>query len=233
MDRRDMLRLMALGGLASVMAPLLEVCRAQGAKRSSDEKGNCVLIPEETAGPFTLDLVANPEYLRQDITDGKTGVPLVLELTLVDVNRGCAPIRNARVDVWHCDKDGVYSGFAGEETRGETFLRGIQHSDESGRVTFQTIYPGWYYGRATHIHFQVFLEDGRTVTSQVAFPEGVTRQIYRSPLYSGRGENTTVPTNAADFVFRSPAGALPRELCTLTGSVDGGYTAALNVGIAA
>ena len=105
------------------------------------------------------------------------------------------------------------------------FLRGVQRTDARGVARFRTIYPGWYHGRATHIHFQVFLEDGRSVTSQVAFPEGVTRTVYRSALYAGRGENTTVPTNAADFVFRDPAGALPRELCTLSGSVDGGYTA--------
>lgn len=227
-----MLRLMGLAGLASVMAPLLEACRAQGTRSESDRKGNCVLIPEETAGPFTIDLESHPEYLRQDITEGKTGVPLELTLMLVDVNAGCAPIRNARVDVWHCDKDGVYSGFDGEQTRGETFLRGIHRSDETGRVTFKTIYPGWYYGRATHIHFQVFLDNGLAATSQVAFPEAVTRVVYDSPLYSGRGQNTAVESNARDFVFRSPAGALPRELCTITGSRDDGYVAALNVGIA-
>jgi protocatechuate 3,4-dioxygenase beta subunit len=232
MDRREMLRIMGLAGLASVMYPLLDAARAQGAKSKSDDKGNCVLIPEETAGPFTIDLESHPEFLRQDITEGKTGVPLELTLTLVDVNKGCAPIRNARVDVWHCDKDGVYSGFDGEQTRGETFLRGIQRSDEHGRVTFRTIYPGWYYGRATHIHFQVFLDNGLAATSQVAFPEAVTREVYQSSLYAGRGQNRTVETNAADFVFRSPAGALPRELCTINGSKDDGYVAALNVGVA-
>jgi protocatechuate 3,4-dioxygenase beta subunit len=224
--------MMALTGLASVMYPLLNACRAQGAKSSADGNGNCVLIPEETAGPFAIDLEANPEFLRQDITEGKTGVPLELTLSLVNVNDRCAPIRNARVDVWHCDKDGVYSGFDGEQTRGETFLRGIQRSDENGKVIFKTIYPGWYPGRATHIHFQVFLENGLAATSQVAFPEAVTETVYKTPLYANRGQNTSVASNASDFVFRSPAGALPRELCTIKANSEGGYDAALNVGIA-
>ena len=114
-----MLRVMALGGLASVMYPLLKSVEARGASGGSDDNGNCVLIPQETAGPFTLDLEGNPEFLRQDITEGKTGVPLELTLNLVNVKDGCAPIKNARVDVWHCDKDGVYSGFAGEQTHGD------------------------------------------------------------------------------------------------------------------
>jgi protocatechuate 3,4-dioxygenase beta subunit len=233
MDRREMLRMMALTGLASVMYPLLNACRAQGTKSSADEKGNCVLIPEETAGPFTIDLEANPEYLRQDITEGKTGIPLELTLSLVNVNERCAPVRNARVDVWHCDKDGVYSGFEGEQTRGDHFLRGIQRSDENGKVTFKTIYPGWYHGRATHIHFQVFLDNGLAATSQVAFPEAVTESVYKTPLYSERGQNRTVSSNAADGIFARPAGALPRELCTITrDAATGGFIALLNVGIA-
>lgn len=232
MDRRDMLRLMALTGLASVMQPLVKVCAENGEKRSSDDKGNCVLIPEETGGPFTIDLSGNPEYLRQDITEGKPGVPLELTLTIVNVNDGCAPIADARVDIWHCDKDGVYSGIDGEGTREETFCRGIQRTDKDGKVTFKTIYPGWYYGRVTHIHFQVFLENGLVATSQVAFPESITRDVYHTQLYAERGQNKTVATNADDFVFRRPSGALPHELCTTKKNSTGGYDAALNVGIA-
>jgi hypothetical protein len=139
--------------------------------------------------------------------------------------------RSRRTSTSGTATDGVYSGFDGEQTRGETFLRGIQRSDESGRVTFKTTYPGWYYGRATHIHFQVFLDNGLVATSQVAFPESVTRDVYKTPLYATRGQNSSVESNATDFVFRS-AGAPPRELCTLTPDpATGGYAAALNVGL--
>ena len=225
-----MLRMVALTGLGAVMYPLLKACEARGQASSADGKGNCVVIPHETAGPFTMDLAARPEYLRRDVTEGKTGIPLALTLTLVNVNDGCKPIANARVDVWHCDKAGVYSGF--DDGRGETFLRGIQMSDEKGRVTFDTIYPGWYHGRATHIHFEVYLGNGRVATSQVAFPEDVTRDVYQSALYARRGQNRSVEGNASDFVFGHPEGALPRELCTIRGDVANGYDAALNVGIA-
>ena len=224
-----MLRMMAVTGLGAVMYPLLKAARASGQSRA-DGNGNCVVIPHETAGPFTMDLAKKPEYLRRDVTEGKSGIPLALTLALVNVNDGCKPIANARVDIWHCDKDGVYSGF--DDGRGETFLRGIQMSDDKGHVTFDTIYPGWYHGRATHIHFEVYLDNGLVATSQVAFPENVTREVYTSPLYAGRGQNPSIESNATDFVFGHPAGALPRELCTIRGDVKDGYQAALNVGIA-
>lgn len=110
-------------------------------------------------------------------------MPTTLTVSLVDVDAGCAPISGARVDVWHCDADGAYSGF--QQAQGETFCRGIQLTDDNGQVTFQTIYPGWYPGRITHIHFQVFFGDGQAATSQIAFPEDVTEAVYASPTPPG------------------------------------------------
>jgi protocatechuate 3,4-dioxygenase beta subunit len=134
--------------------------------------GTCVLIPEETAGPFPLDLSESEQFFRSDITEGKEGVPMTLTMAIVDVNADCAPLSGARVDLWHCDALGAYSGFRqqGIDTTNETFCRGIQLADASGQVSFQTIFPGWYEGRITHVHFQVFLESGLVATSQLRSP---------------------------------------------------------------
>lgn len=227
-----------MAGLGSIMLPLLKACKDNNVTSSSNNSGACVIIPQETVGPYPLDLSSTPSFFRQNVTEGKTGLPLNLTLTIVNVNNNCSPIANARVDIWHCDKDGIYSGYAnqpgGVNTVGQTFCRGIQLTDSAGQVKFTTIYPGWYTGRITHIHFQVYLNNGLVATSQIAFPEDVTRAVYNSSLYSARGQNTSAASNAADMVFGSPSGDLQYELCTITSNATtGGYDASLNVGIAA
>jgi protocatechuate 3,4-dioxygenase beta subunit len=190
----------------------------------------CVITPEETEGPYGLDLHTNPELFRRDITEGHQGVPLTVTLTVLNVGGSCAPIKNARVDIWQCDADGVYSGFSqpGSNTVGETFMRGIQMTDADGKVTFDTVYPGWYQGRVTHIHYEVFLNDGLVATSQIAFPDAVTAEVYASELYKSRGQNTSVPTVADDQVFSDGTDG---EMLTLTGDVASGYQGTLTVGV--
>jgi len=200
--------------------------------------GSCAIIPQETQGPYPLlAILSNTAMVRQDITEGKTGVPLTLRLKLVNVNGNCAPIANAAVYIWHCDKDGVYSGYSTNtngNTLGQTFLRGIQVSDANGEVTFTTIYPGWYAGRITHVHFQIYLADNlqvtATATSQIAFPQADTAAVYNSALYVSRGQNTSVPSFAADNVFSD---GTTYQMATLTGDAANGYTATLTAGIAA
>jgi protocatechuate 3,4-dioxygenase beta subunit len=193
--------------------------------------GRCVLIPEETAGPYPLDLSDEEVFVRTDITEGRSGVPLALTLTLVDASADCAPIANARVDLWHCDADGVYSGYSqpGSDTTGETFCRGIQVSDSNGQVTFQTIYPGWYQGRITHIHFQIFLDNGLAATSQIAFPPEITDAVYAVDPYAAKGPNTSVASFADDNVFSD---GTQYQLATVAGDAGSGYAATLLVGIA-
>ena len=189
------------------------------------------LIPEETAGPYPLDLHNNQAMFRRDITEGKTGVALTLALTILNTGQNGAPISNARVDVWHCDKDGVYSGYSqpGANTVGETFCRGIQLTDSDGKVTFTTIYPGWYSGRITHIHFQVYLNNGLVATSQLAFPQEITTTVYDSALYKAHGQNTSVSSFSQDNVFND---GTTGEMLALTGDTSSGYTATLTAGVA-
>jgi protocatechuate 3,4-dioxygenase beta subunit len=199
---------------------------------TSGTTGSCVLIPEETVGPYPLfnDIASAAMYQREDITDGKTGVPLQLTLNVVDVNNACAPVTTAMVYVWHCDKDGYYSGYAqqGADLRGQTFLRGVQTTDTNGQVTFATIFPGWYQGRATHIHFRVYLALDLHATSQLAFPSDVQKAVYNTALYAARGQNAT--TAASDGIFSD---GVSYQLPSVTANAaTGGYDAALTVGIA-
>ena len=210
MNRRGFLAL-ALSSLGLALLP-----RRAGA--------DCWLTPQETAGPFWFD----PHLDRGDIREDRKGVPLRLALTLVDAE--CRPIEGARIDVWHCDKDGLYSGYEQPEgdTSGEKFLRGSQVTDASGQARFTTIYPGWYAGRATHLHFKARSGATTYVTSQFAFPDAVNDAVYRTPLYRERGRNPM--RTGRDGVFRSED--LDRLVLGVTADGKGGYDAAYRIGVA-
>jgi len=195
--------------------------------------GSCVLIPQETVGPYPLfnDIASAAVYQRDDITEGKTGVPLRLTLNIVNANNQCAPILTAMVYVWHTDKDGYYSGYNqnGADMRGQTFCRGVQTTDTNGRVTFNTIFPGWYPGRATHIHFRVYLGLDLQATSQLAFPSAITSAVYTTLLYAAKGQNPTSTSN--DGIFSD--GVSYQLPIVTSNATTGGYDAELTVGIAA
>ena len=129
---------------------------------SATTSAGCVTSPEETAGPYPdrIGMINNTAYFRSDIAEGRSGLPLTLLLTVVNTKSGCSPVANANVEIWQCDASGNYSEYAQPSFNGvgQTFLRGVQTTNGSGQVTFRTIYPGWYAGRATHIHVQVFMK---------------------------------------------------------------------------
>jgi hypothetical protein len=197
-------RLLVWAGGAG-FAALLPGCGEEGsgaaapaaATGGSSTAPACVLTPELTEGPFYLDL----DLVRRDITEGRAGKPLRLGVTIVDAE-GCAPIPNAAVDVWHCDAGGAYSGVEGDD---ETFLRGIQITDGGGRVEFETIYPGWYSGRAVHIHLKVHIGDHDAHTGQLFFDERVTQAVYEAEPYRERGAPDR--GNNADAIFGESAGS--------------------------
>ncbi len=110
------------------------------------------------------------------------------------------------VDIWHSDKDGMYSGYKrqgddGADTSGETFCRGYQTTDADGEASFVTMFPGWYPGRVPHIHFKVYTDSERHVTSQMYTSEALNKQVYQTPQYAGRGQNPT--TQRTDGVLRN------------------------------
>lgn len=191
----------------------------------------CQITPEETAGPYPdkIGMLQDSKYFRSDITEGKPGVPLTLTLTISNTNGGCAPLANANVEIWHCDAGGDYSEYTqpGYDGTGETFLRGVQTTDANGQVIFKTIYPGWYQGRVTHVHFQVYVSGKAVKTSQIAFDEAVTSGVYDTTQYASHGQSPM--TNAQDMVFSDGD---EYELADLLGDTTKGYTATLAVGVA-
>jgi protocatechuate 3,4-dioxygenase beta subunit len=174
-------------------------------------------------------MINNSAFFRRDITEGRTGLPLTLTLTVVNTNSSCAAVSNANVEIWQCDAAGAYSEYSqpGYDGTGQTFLRGLQVSDANGQVTFTTIYPGWYSGRATHIHVDVFRNGSLVKTTQIAFPESVSSGVYTTGVYAVKGQNPT--TNARDNVF---ADGTSGELASLSGDTVSGYTATITIGIA-
>jgi protocatechuate 3,4-dioxygenase beta subunit len=184
--------------------------------------GTCTLYPQQTEGPYYVD----GDMLRADIREDRAGTPLQLDLLVLSAN-GCAPLANAAVDIWQCDAAGVYSGYQGQlgglDTRGLIFLRGTQLTGRDGRVRFTTIYPGWYPGRTTHIHFKVHLSPTREATSQLYFPEELNREVYATVPYAAHGQKDT--SNMADGF----AGSAP--LLAVTSTLMG-YAATMTITVA-
>ncbi len=165
--------------------------------------GKCLLLPEAVEGPFYFD----PKLERVDIREGKAGLAIELALKVVE-GGSCQPINRARVDVWHTDALGVYSGYDGQgdsgnrSARGERYLRGTQFTDEAGKVSFTSIYPGWYPGRTPHIHVKVFLDSKTVLTGQIYFPDDLSRQVYAANApYDKRPVADT--SNKTDWLFKS------------------------------
>ena len=182
----------------------------------------CAVTPSETLGPFP----SLTELLHSDIRENRTGTVLTLTIKVVNASAGCAPVANANVEIWHVDAAGNYSQYGTQA--GQTFLRGIQTTNASGEVTFTTIYPGWYQGRATHIHLEVKIAGRPVKATQFAFPETVNNTVHGSGVYASRGNNPL--SNLADGIF---ADSLSFQLVTPTGSPASGYTATFQVGISA
>jgi protocatechuate 3,4-dioxygenase beta subunit len=185
-----------IGGLVAAAAggkALLGKDAAAGNRAVETGAVQCVLTPELTEGPYFIA----GEKVRRDVREGHPGTLLDLRLTVLNAST-CKPISGAAVDIWHADAAGNYSGFgAGAGSR--TFLRGIQKTDANGLARFTTIYPGWYAGRAVHIHVKVHV-GGRVVhTGQLFFPDALTQTVYKARPYAARG-NPDVP-NAGDSIF--------------------------------
>ncbi|MGG6295157.1 intradiol ring-cleavage dioxygenase [Leptolyngbya sp. AN02str] len=234
--RREVLRF--LGGLTTVS---LVGC-SQGQSTSSQSTGaptlaattpNCVVKPEQTEGPYFVDERLNRSDIRSDPSTGliKQGVPLQLTVQVSQVGNGtCTPLRDAMVDIWHCDAEGVYSDVSDRQanTVGQKFLRGYQTTDANGIAQFSTIYPGWYPGRTVHIHFKIransTAQQSYEFTSQLYFDDAVTDQVYAQPPYARGGQRTP---NHQDGIFRNGGDQLMLQLAQTTA----GYTATFPIGL--
>lgn len=217
-----------LGFVSAGAAGLLHT-RAQAAESAVGEPA-CILTPQAEEGPFYAD----PKLVRSGITEGRPGVPLTLRLRVIEAGP-CTAIPGARIDIWHCDAKGLYSAFPGQsdahnvDETGKTFLRGTQVTDAAGWVTFNTLYPGWYDGRTTHIHFKVFLDDRTVLTGQTFLPDALNEFIYANvPEYGGRARQRAV-INANDHVVER-ADPEHRAFCAVKEERDR-YVATLTLGV--
>jgi protocatechuate 3,4-dioxygenase beta subunit len=217
---------------------------ASGAAASTAGSSGTV-IPEETAGPYPGDgsngvnVLTESGIVRNDITRSfgsasgvAKGVPLTIRLKVLDTANGSVGREGAAVYLWHCDIDGRYSLYSEGLTQ-ENYLRGVQETGGDGSVTFTSVFPAAYSGRWPHIHFEVYpsLEaattaSGKLRTSQMALPEAACRQVYATEGYSQSLRNLSQTSLATDMVFSD---GYSLQLGTVTGSVDKGMTATLNV----
>jgi protocatechuate 3,4-dioxygenase beta subunit len=245
MGRRQVLKII---GSISVGTGILVLAACLPSSSSSATAGaaECLIIPEETAGPFPGDGSNGPNMLtesgivRRDIRSSfggasgvAEGIPLTIRLALQDQGNGCTPLTGAAVYLWHCDREGRYSLYS-QGVTGENYLRGVQEADGDGVVTFDSIFPACYSGRWPHIHFEVYrsLADAtsqanKIATSQVALPKDVCDTVFATSGYEQSVGNLSQVSLQSDNVFGDDGGA--HQLGNVTGSVDAGYAVQLAV----
>jgi protocatechuate 3,4-dioxygenase beta subunit len=182
----------------------------------------CAVAPSETAGPFP----SLQDLIRSDIREDREGTPLQLTISVVNVAAACAPLANVAVEIWQCDVAGNYSQYGSQTAR--TYLRGIQTTNGAGEVVFTTLYPGWYQGRATHIHVEVASAGRSLKVTQIAFPEDISNTVHTQGVYASRGINNT--TNLRDGIF---ADSLSNQMASVAGNPAAGMSATFRLGVTA
>lgn len=259
LDRRQALRLLGAGGLGAVVlgacgdgtgtrtstgatttaggVPTTDVPAASSGLTPAafEGAGSCALTPEQTEGPYYLEV----DKIREDVREDRQGTRLRLATRIVDTD-GCTPIKSAVFEIWHCDAGGLYSGFeqasrgaggrpgraspgGGSGVDSTRYLRGAQVTDGDGIAAITTIYPGWYRGRTVHVHAKVFITSREVLTTQLYFDDGVTDTVYAAAPYNSRTGRDTFNRN--DRIFSD------KTVLTLRKDGDG-YLGLITVGVA-
>ena len=193
---------------------------------------SCIVRPALTEGPYFVDEKLNRADIRSDPAGGtaRPGPPLTLTFLVSRVSgSACSTLSGATVDVWHCDALGVYSDVSDPSfnTKGQKWLRGYQTTDAAGKTQFTTIYPGWYQGRAVHIHFKIRPSAASDFTSQLFFDDALNTEVFAQAPYSQKGTQG-IMRNSADGIFQQSGGKL-----TLNVTKSGGaYAATFDIGLA-
>ena len=249
LSRREALRLLGIGSAAilaacaspeaaATLAPTAastEVSSTQVSSATASTVLDCVVRPELTIGPYFVDEQLERSDIRSNSSDSsvKEGIPLTLNINVASVSdASCTPVEGAQVDIWHCDALGQYSGVStpASDSTGQDFLRGYQLTDANGSVQFQTIYPGWYSGRAVHIHFTIRTQgaDGADYqfTSQFFFDDTLTDQVHALEPYASKGQRDT--RNSNDTIF---SGGGDQLLLNLQGDTTSGFTGSMSIGL--
>ncbi|MCB9033458.1 MAG: intradiol ring-cleavage dioxygenase [Chitinophagales bacterium] len=217
MDRKKFLRngILGLGSLVAVPA-IISACNKE------ENNGACSLSPSETAGPFPIKTPS--ELVLQNIKSDRNGIAMTIDLTILDQSNDCQPLAGVFVDLWHCDADGNYSEYGGNELqttdyRDKDFLRGRQTTDANGQISFISIFPGWYPGRAPHIHLEILDSNENSIrVTQIAFPKSTCDTVYATSNYKGTADTL----NNNDNVFSDSVDGNMAD--SLTGNTTDGYT---------
>jgi protocatechuate 3,4-dioxygenase beta subunit len=244
LSRRDLLGFAAKGAASVVVSQSVLLACTAGSASATDTSSttpigtttagaSCVLSAALTEGPFFVDEKLNRSDIRTDPVSGavSAGIPLGLTFNVSRVaNSACTPLTSAYLDVWHCDSTGVYSDVSGASRK---FLRGYQITDANGIVAFTTIYPGWYSGRAVHVHFKLRLYAGSSktyeFTSQFFFDDSLTDSVHTQSPYSSRGSRNT--RNANDGIYNSLSANDKAGLTLQTSKTADGYAGVINLGV--
>lgn len=251
MERKDFLKGLGLVGLGSLAIPIISSCGSDEDSSkdsnttdtteatdtgSSSGSSGCSVTATETAGPFPTKTPSS--LVKSDITSDRTGVPLTINITIKNKNASCVALEGALVDIWHCDKDGYYSEYGGTGMQSADFtsvhfLRGRQTTNANGLVSFTSIFPGWYSGRATHIHVHIYNSSGTSLlVTQIAFPEGSGSAVVLVNASTANGYTkgmTGYTYNANDNVFSD---GVSTEMSTVTGSVAAGFVLTHTINVA-
>lgn len=238
MERKDFLKrgFTSLLGIAAIN-PLMTACKnsttvdpttttgSTSGSTNGSSASDCSVTPTETEGPFPTKVPAN--FVRKDIRDDRTGVLMTMNITIKNKNASCAALTGAIVDVWHCDKDGYYSEYGGSgmqsvNLQAVDFLRGRQVTDANGLAAYTSIFPGWYSGRAPHVHVHIYNSAGKSLlVTQIAFPYAITNSVYTTGQSYGYTKGAQNTKNESDSIFSD---GFATELATVSGSLSGGYT---------
>lgn len=247
MERKNFLKSLMIGAVSTSV--LVEACKKEStttttsstsgtssssgsSSGSSSSSGTCSVIESETEGPFPTKSPAS--YVRSDITSDLTGYKMTVKITINNSNNSCNALSGALVDIWHCDKEGNYSEYGGSGMQATNytavhFLRGRQTTDSNGLVTFTSIFPGWYSGRATHIHVHVYNSAGTSLkVTQIAFPEGTGTALAAVAGYSKGMSGYTY--NASDNVFSD---GYTLETAAVTGNTTDGFVLSISMSVPA
>jgi protocatechuate 3,4-dioxygenase beta subunit len=260
-DRRQILKLLGLGGVAAGIAACAPgggaspsstasaIAPASASAPSSADAASCGAIPEETAGPFPGDGTNGPDILeqsgvvRQDIrssfgssTTTASGVPLTIRLAIQDASDGCVPYAGAAVYLWHCDAEGRYSMYS-EGVEGEDYLRGVQEADADGVVTFTSVFPACYQGRWPHLHFEVYpsldlaVDAGNRIATSQVALPAETCEAVYATTDYESSQRTYRQVSLGSDNVFGEDGGA-QQLGTVGGSIEGGLTVSLTVPVA-
>lgn len=192
---------------------------------SFDGAASCKLTPEQTQGPYYIDV----DKIRADVREDRKGTPLRIAARVLDTD-GCTPVKDAVFEIWQCDAHGLYSGFESSSQGGpgggvsdtKRYLRGAQVTDTDGIATITTIYPGWYRGRTVHVHVKVALDNRTVLTTQLYFDEAITAKVFKSAPYAAHIGRDTFNKN--DALYRA------ETTMTVSKDVDG-YLGLITIGV--